>query len=170
LAPRAKSLDRQKGGLMKAAGTYVESNRSLCPEGMRLIFTASQEGVRGALGDLRAYFRAIELCEDACGTVEIVLAEALNNVAEHAYAMSGHGEIELQITLDADSLRANIIDKGAPLPGLDLPRGDPPCLSPDGELPEGGFGWFMIRRLTSALNYRRADGRNHLHIEVGLSG
>ena len=30
------------------------------------------------------------------------------------------------------------------------------------ELPEGGFGWDLIRQLTTGLAYARVEGRNEL--------
>ncbi|WP_281966509.1 ATP-binding protein [Roseovarius nanhaiticus] len=155
--------------MVTAAGTQAGLDRADQPKRMRLIFTASPEGVRDALRNLRAYLHASQLGDDASGTVEIVLAEALNNVAEHAYAMSGDGDVRLEVTLSCGHLQADITDAGSPLPGLDLPRGTPPCLDKGIDLPEGGFGWFLIHRLTSALTYRREKGRNHLHIEVRLT-
>jgi serine/threonine-protein kinase RsbW len=145
------------------------------PQKLRLTFAASCGDVRAALADLRSFLQGAGLSADACGTAEIVLAEALNNVAEHAYAMSGSGTIQLEVTLMPGALAANITDEGAPLPGLCLPHARNPTPgkpAKDGagqDLPEGGFGWFLIHNLTSSLRYRRLDGRNHLHLGLDLT-
>ena len=36
------------------------------------------------------------------------------------------------------------------------------------DLPEGGFGWGMIRDLTDDLSYRRDGARNELRFTVDL--
>ena len=55
-----------------------------------------------------------------------------------------------------------------PLPGLRLPEGTaPPAVTPRESLPEGGFGWFLIRALTERLDYARADGENRLTLHFG---
>ncbi len=37
-------------------------------------------------------------------------------------------------------------------------------------LPEGGFGWALIRDLTSDLLHHRVEGMNQLEFQVPLSG
>ncbi len=126
---------------------------------------ASPEGVQATLADIRTFLCASDLCEGACGTVEIVLAEALNNVAEHAYGLTGAGDVLVKIALLDRTIRIHIVDNGAPMPGLQPPAGQPPALNgPFATLPEGGFGWFLIRSLTEGFSYTRAGGRNHLRL------
>lgn len=156
---------------MTAAADNDRPVRDDIPAAMALTANASPDGVRAALSDIRAFLRAAHLGEDACGTVEIVLAEALNNVAEHAYAMTGTGTIQINLALKDGALKVDIVDEGAALPGLRLPAGRAPDLGvPGTALPEGGFGWFVIHSLTSTLNYRRRDGCNHLHLVLDCSG
>lgn len=98
------------------------------------------------------------------GNAEIVLAEVLNNIVEHAYA-AGPGRIELTLRQDGDGLRCTIADEGCPMPGGAPPDGRLPAADPD-DLPEGGFGWHMIRTLTRDLAYRRDGGRNLLSFRL----
>jgi len=154
---------------MTAASSFARAATAKHPRHLCLKFAATQDGVRSALGDLRGFMQAARIGADACGTAEIVMAEALNNVAEHAYRMSGAGDIELTVRLTQSAVSACITDAGAPLPGLCLPEAEAPLDgSPQDNLPEGGFGWFLIHSLTSALTYRRVDGTNHLAIEMDL--
>jgi serine/threonine-protein kinase RsbW len=46
------------------------------------------------------------------------------------------------------------------MPNLQLPQGAPADLSDLDDLPEGGFGWFLIRAMTSDLVYHRTGGQN----------
>lgn len=98
------------------------------------------------------------------GTAELVLAEVLNNIVEHAYA-SESGDIELTLHLHQSELVCRIEDRGLPMPGERLPAGDLRPIDAD-DLPEGGFGWHLIRTLSRELNYRRIDGRNQLSFRL----
>jgi serine/threonine-protein kinase RsbW len=120
--------------------------------------------VRALLAEIRGWLSLRGLDDAACGRIEIVLAEALNNVVEHA-SLDPKDEITLDMTLAPDGVGVDLRDPGAPLPGLTPPRGDPPTLADNRDaLPEGGFGWFLIRALTSDLHYARTDGENRLSL------
>lgn len=104
---------------------------------------------------------------DACdrGTAEIVLAEVLNNIVEHAFE-GRTGEIEVTIRVGAADLECQVVDDGHPMPGEAMPAGTAPPVPPEGEAAEGGFGWFLIRSLSQDLSYRRAEGRNLLSFRL----
>ncbi len=95
-------------------------------------------------------------------TAEIVLAEVLNNVVEHAYAQ-GSGLILLTLSLGDGLLHCQVEDEGAAMPGGQAPAGQPPDPS---DLSEGGFGWHLIRTLCRTLRYERADGLNRLSFSL----
>jgi serine/threonine-protein kinase RsbW len=96
------------------------------------------------------------LSADFAAGAELVLAEVLNNVAEHAYAGTA-GEIEVSLERTASGIAVRVADRGQPMPDNRLPEG----LAPDPRnLPEGGFGWHLIRTLTRDLSYRHYDGWN----------
>ena len=131
---------------------------------VRLLIPSDAGAVRQALQEARATWLLRSLTDDARGTAEIVIAEALNNIVEHAYA-SHAGEIELSLKRSGGKLSVLITDRGHPMPGGSLPEGRLPAADPD-NLPEGGFGWFLIRTLSQDLRYCRADGRNHLFFRL----
>lgn len=117
---------------------------------------------------LRALFDTIllrSLPEDGRGTAEIVLAEALNNIVEHAYS-SHDGEIEITLHLRQNELVCRISDSGLPMPDEKLPAGLLAPLENITDLPEGGFGWHLIRTLSKDLDYRRENGRNLLSFRL----
>jgi len=135
----------------------------------RLRTAASEMSVRDLLADMRAQLRVHGMTEAMCGTVEIVLAEALNNIVEHAYADTEAGEIGLHAVLTPGCLSCTLSDRGAPLAAPDLPAGRLPDLGAGCEaLPEGGFGWFLIRSLTRELRYDRAEDANRLTLHFDL--
>ena len=105
------------------------------------------------------------LPDDGKGTAELVLAETLNNIVEHAY-MDMTGEIEVSLTQCATGLICKIVDSGHPMPNGCLPVGALPDHDP--EVAEGGFGWFLIRTLSADLAYARVNGENHLSFRLEL--
>lgn len=133
-------------------------------ERLRLVIPARAAAVRQALQAACETLLLRSLTEDARGTAQIVIAEALNNIVEHACA-SGEGEIELSLKRTGGKLSVLITDRGHPMPGDALPEGRLPDPDPD-NLPEGGFGWFLIRSLSQDLRYCRSDGRNHLFFRL----
>ena len=131
--------------------------------GFHMNAVADEMSVRALLVDMRARLREHGLTEAACSTVEIVLAEALNNIVEHAYTGAGAGEIGLHAVLAPDSLTCTLSDQGAALPAPHLPAGRLPDMGARADaLPEGGFGWFLIRSLTRSVRYAREVGTNRL--------
>jgi len=104
-----------------------------------------------------------DLPADLCDTAEVVVAEALNNVVEHAYAESPDGWIYLDLRIAAPCLFVCVRDRGGPMPGLTPPDGKTPSTDvPLDDLPEGGFGWFLLHTLTQDLTYSRTENCNKL--------
>ena len=97
-----------------------------------------------------------------------MLAEVLNNVAEHAYADTA-GPVAVTVALIPGGLGCEVVDEGNAMPGGQLPEGRLPQDDlPETELPEGGFGWHLIRSLTRDLAYRRQRGSNRLSFTIPL--
>lgn len=103
------------------------------------------------------------------GEIEVALAEALNNIVEHAYSGADAGPIRLSCSLMGRRLDIRICDAGRPLPDDRLPPGLRVDLDvPLADLPEGGFGWFLIRALTTDIRYDRCGASNHLSLRFEL--
>lgn len=130
-----------------------------------LSFPGTAGAVRRALRRVMASAVLSSLPDDLCGSAEIVLAEVLNNIVEHAYA-DGTGTITLHLVRQGGGLACEIHDQGAAMPGLCLPAGRSQPLADLADLPEGGFGWFLIRSLTVGLDYRRIAGVNRLSFQL----
>lgn len=132
-------------------------------------FEATPEAVRVALGDLCDALSPLSLSTDETATIELVLAEVLNNIVEHAYRGLAEGPIEIAVTALEDGLAVCLSDWGIPMPGGHLPDGafPDPCASPAGAA-EGGYGWFLIRTLTRDLAYSRLGGRNVLGFRLDI--
>ncbi len=136
---------------------------------LHLTFPGTDIAVRKALADTLAALRFLDLSSDEAGTVELVLAEVMNNIVEHAFADNPDGMIELGITPMPNGLSCVLCDDGHPMPDGMVPLGGNPSLDCDlGDLPEGGFGWFLIRDLAHDLKYTRSSGKNRLTFRISV--
>lgn len=128
----------------------------------RLVTASDPDAVRQGLLALVTQPPLSGLPEDRRGIAELVLAEVLNNIVEHAYS-TGSGDIEITVEERPGGIGFLVVDDGAA-----MPDGPPPGMLPAGlggdldHLPEGGFGWHLIRSLTFDLSYTRKNNRNVL--------
>ncbi|MBP0481554.1 ATP-binding protein [Sagittula salina] len=101
---------------------------------------------------------------------EIVVAEVLNNIVEHAFENHLGGEITLRLDFRPAGLCASFRDNGHAMPGGMLPPSPTADLDvPRADLPEGGFGWQLIRGFARRIDYHRRDGCNHLELDIPLA-
>jgi len=128
---------------------------------LRLTLPGTTDAVRHALLEIFASGLLDGYSENLLSSAEIVLAEVLNNIVEHAYAARA-GDIQLLLSHTETGFVCKVMDSGAAMPGLCLPKGDFQPLGQTADLPEGGFGWFLIRSLVTELTYQRIDGENRL--------
>ena len=135
-------------------------------------FSPSADEVRKALGDLRRHMEQARICSDLIARVELVLAELLNNIVEHACADVPGGWIVIRTRLARDGLHVTILDNGMPPPFHLLDRGLPEQAPHDdlplAALPEGGFGWYLIRHLACDLALDSVLACNRLRLRVPL--
>lgn len=131
----------------------------------RIVLSADPMAVRKGLQSLFDTLLLRALPPEQRGTAEIVLAEVLNNIVEHAYACTC-GEITLTLQLQASEVVCLIEDHGLPMPGGVLPEGKLTWIAGQDDLPEGGFGWHLIRTLAHDLSYRRIQGCNQLRFRL----
>ena len=101
--------------------------------------------------------------------VEIVLAEVMNNVAEHAFRWSPEGEMSVAVSQVGDGIWCEVTDGGSAMAESALPLGR--AANPDLPrelMPEGGFGWHLIRELAQNVTYARRSGTNLLNFRIAL--
>lgn len=137
---------------------------------IRCTLASTPDDVRKALADVAAKL-ACAPSRPAPGDMwEVAIAEVLNNIVEHAYQQRSDGVIEMQLEFGATHLSARFTDYGLPMPGGTPPSGTPADLDvPLQDLPEGGFGWFLIRSLADRLEYSQEDGTNRLYLSLPIS-
>ena len=137
---------------------------------------ADPVSVRRTLTELRRCLGP--LCHaDALSRLELALAEVLNNVVEHGASGAGTTApaggaapparaVHLLVRVHAAKLTCTITDDGVLLPSACLAPRELPAR--EHELPEGGFGWFLIQDLVTELSYARSGNRNHLAFAIPL--
>jgi serine/threonine-protein kinase RsbW len=136
-------------------------------EDLHLVFLATPGSIRDSLAQMMALPPLSNLPDDSRGSAELVLAEVLNNVAEHAY-VEGQGAVAVTLSRTPAGIACLIVDQGAAMPGAKLPDTLMPQtvgLSLE-NLPEGGFGWPLIRALTRELTYLRTGGCNRVSFSL----
>lgn len=141
------------------------------PADLHLTFLASPPIIRENLARMMVSMPLSGLSGTGRGAAELVLAEVLNNIAEHAYS-DQVGPVTVSVRDGALGLDCLVVDQGMPMPGGTLPDGsqsDRTGLAL-ADLPEGGFGWHLILRLTRDLAYTRIAGTNRLSFLLPRDG
>lgn len=131
-------------------------------EQAKVSFEGDLASVRAGLQEAMQAPPLCHMTYDDRATAELVLAEVLNNIVEHAYLGQG-GPVQLYLQRDGSYLHCQVEDEGLPMQEGGLPAGVLP--EPDA-LPEGGFGWFLIRSLARDLCYIRQNHSNLLSFSL----
>ncbi|WP_257883483.1 ATP-binding protein [Roseobacter insulae] len=132
---------------------------------------SSELAVREALQDFLQALDPLKLDIEESGTVELVLAEVLNNIVEHAYpSPAPSGSIGIRCVHHNDGLHLTITDHGQAMPDGTAPLGRQAALNVDlMDLPEGGFGWFLIQDLARDVTYTRVGEENQLTMRLAVA-
>lgn len=126
----------------------------------REAFVADPLAVRDALLRLERGAVLDGLDRDQRDIVLLVLAEVLNNVAEHAYGGAA-GPVAVSLRCRKGDVFARVVDRGVVAPLLGRGEGLDPLA-----MPEGGFGTGLIRTLAQGIGQSRRMGCNVLRFHV----
>lgn len=130
---------------------------------------ATNEGVRMAIRNASAFIDEFEVTQEDLTSVELALAEVLNNVVEHAYDGTTDGVVELRVCVQEPHIFFRVLDTGRPMPNGRLPLGNPADAGREGfQQDEGGYGLYMIRQLARKLRYTRFGAYNQLSFRITL--
>lgn len=130
----------------------------------RVQIKSRQPAVTSVVAEVESQLQGCGLDQEQTGEVCLILAEALNNVVEHAYRYSGDGDIFVEVRLQGEKLKIVINDFGPKFSPPKPMEPRKPDLEDLEDLPEGGFGWNLIRSLTDSISLSRVHDRNHLEM------
>lgn len=126
---------------------------------------ATEIEVRDLMRRLVDVLREEKVGEDLQSSVTIAVTEGLNNIVKHALIARPQEIIDLALSVDAVQVFVLLQDGGDAMPGCQAPVGHSADFSVARmDLPEGGFGWIMIRALADRIDYSRSNDINHLRI------
>ena len=113
---------------------------------------------------------ALNLSDDRRSDFKILLVEVINNIIEHGYQRENSNPIELSLTRDGRSLKFVFVDFGLPMPFGKIQSDilNPAAYARD-QLPEGGFGWQIIRQLAHDIGYERNGRVNSLSLKLDIA-
>ncbi len=106
----------------------------------RRAIPADPLSVRAALADLGTSLTRLGIASDHIETLELVVAEILNNIVEHAYRDMDPGPIDIGVEALGGAIQCAVSDSG--------------------------YGWFLIRGLAQDLTYTRIGDRNVLRFRI----
>jgi serine/threonine-protein kinase RsbW len=139
---------------------------------IKFTIQSGSNAVRQALAKVIDGLAPLALTSEDEGTIKMVMAEVLNNVVEHGYPeQNGAGPIGVTCEHLRNGLNIAIVDIGVPMPGGQTPPG----LAMDTDvafidLPEGGFGWLLIKQLATRVTYSRVSQINKLEFRIDFAG
>lgn len=130
------------------------------------VFRKSMKNYKGLvpnlLDEISQWLIRKDVQKDKITNVQIVFAEVLNNIIEHGFAGENSGIIDVEIEVSGDTIVIQVNDNGmkyTPPEVTQTPLQDNCDID---SLPEGGFGWFLIREITSSFEFHRDGDRNCL--------
>ncbi len=86
--------------------------------------------------------------DDQFDKLNLALAEGFTNAVRHAHAdLPGTTPIDIELILHSDKIEIFIFDQGQPFDPSSISEPKP------GALREGGYGWFLLRRLADQVTY-----------------
>ena len=133
-------------------------------------FLPAPDAIRMALVEWRHRMEAVGIAPAMVARAELVLAEVCNNIDKHGCAGLSGGWIVLNTRMSGDGLHLTVLDNGTAPPAHLL---DPVLVAPAPlqglpltAIPEGGYGWFLIRQLARDITMDQSLGCNRLRLRV----
>lgn len=109
----------------------------------------------------------LNLPEKDTQNLKLAIEEAVVNVINYAYPTGETGDINIEATATATSLKFKIIDNGVAFAPTDAPDVDTSLTAEERQI--GGLGIFLVRQLMDTINYERIEGKNVLTLTKKLS-
>jgi anti-sigma regulatory factor (Ser/Thr protein kinase) len=98
----------------------------------------------------------------------LAIEELVTNCVKYGYDDSAEHVIEIELRLSAGELILTVTDDGHAFNPLELPERDTDI--PAEDLPVGGLGIHLLRKMSDRMDYARTDGKNRLTLRKSLAG
>ncbi len=116
---------------------------------------------------VKSFGDELKLEEKDTQNLKLAIEEAVVNVINYAYPTGETGDINIEATATATSIKFNIIDSGVAFAPTDAPDVDTSLTAEERQI--GGLGIFLVRQLMDTINYERIEGKNVLTLTKKLS-
>lgn len=103
---------------------------------------------------------------DKAFNLNLVLEEAVTNVASYAFPEGEEHEFTLYAESDGGLLTFTVEDDGVPFDPTAVEDVDTSLTAEERQI--GGLGIFLIRQIMTEVNYSYAEGKNHLVMTLKL--
>lgn len=97
----------------------------------------------------------------------LTIEELVTNCIKYGYDDSAEHIIEIELQLSAGELVLTVTDDGHAFNPLDLPDRD--TNMPVEDVPIGGLGIHLLRKMSDRMDYARIDGKNRLTLRKSLA-
>lgn len=116
-------------------------------------------------GAVDGFVAAAGLPPEIAFRLNLCFDELITNTVSYGYPDGGRHTIRVRLEADGRQIRAEIVDDAAPFdPFTEAP---PPDLDSDVDTRRvGGLGVFLVQRSVDRAGYRRAGGRNLVHLTL----
>jgi anti-sigma regulatory factor (Ser/Thr protein kinase) len=132
---------------------------------LQLNVAATQDAVEPLRDAVTAYLAPIGLSARAQYGVELILEEALSNLAWHAFNQDpGPRRVDIAVEVRDDEVLLSLQDDGQPFDPLQAKAASRPKSLDEAQ--PGGLGLVLIRKFAKSVRYERRDSRNELAITV----
>lgn len=116
--------------------------------------------VKEVSSEIRSVIQVEVLDETWVAQFELAIVEAINNIVEHSYADSNEGYLAVKVSVTPKGIEVVLSDKGKTMDVLGSLRELP---NPE-DLPEGGWGMFIIESYVDDIDYKTTRGVNYLSL------
>lgn len=122
-------------------------------------FEGTFENVSHAGSAIYAICKDRKIQSDICDDIQLGVVEALNNIVEHAFQNQEEREISLSLSFSEKEIIIELEFKGTmfipkEISLIDFDKDDLQ------NLPEGGFGLFLINELMDRIDYEAHEEKN----------
>jgi anti-sigma regulatory factor (Ser/Thr protein kinase) len=125
------------------------------------------DAIHPATVQAEAWLLEQQVSFEAMYLVSLAIEELVTNCIKYGYADPKGHTIDFALSVDAGTLRMEVVDDGNPFNPLEAPR--PDLTAPPENRPIGGLGLHLLRELADEVRYERRDGTNRLTLTKAMS-